>query len=88
MKIAHAKPGAVANGEMQGLQLANGETLRASLYVFACGPWLRKVFPALLGKRLQTPRRDVFFYRHAAGRCSLFVAAHAFVGLRRAIARS
>jgi len=61
MKVAHAKPGAAANGEMQGLQLANGETLRASLYVFACGPWLRKVFSALLGKRLRTPRRDVFF---------------------------
>jgi glycine/D-amino acid oxidase-like deaminating enzyme len=61
MQIARAQPGAVANGEMQGLQLASGETLRASLYVFACGPWLRKVFPALLGKRLRTPRRDVFF---------------------------
>jgi glycine/D-amino acid oxidase-like deaminating enzyme len=61
MKIAHAQPGTVANGEMQGLRLAGGETLRASLYVFACGPWLRKVFPALLGKRLRTPRRDVFF---------------------------
>ena len=61
MQIAHAQPGANTNGEMQGLQLANGETLRASLYVFACGPWLRKVFPVLLGKRLRTPRRDIFF---------------------------
>ncbi|MBL8207341.1 MAG: FAD-dependent oxidoreductase, partial [Blastocatellia bacterium] len=61
MQIAHAQPGDAANGEMQGLKLANGEILRASLYVFACGPWLRKVFPALLGKRLRTPRRDVFF---------------------------
>jgi sarcosine oxidase len=61
MLIAHAQPGSIANGEMQGLKLANGDSLRAAIYVFACGPWLRKVFPSLLGKRLRTPRRDVFF---------------------------
>ena len=59
--IAHAQPGNVTNGEMQSLRLANGESLRAAIYVFACGPWLRKVFSSLLGKRLRTPRRDVFF---------------------------
>lgn len=61
MLIAHAQPGTVANGEMQSLKLGSGESLRAAIYLFACGPWLRKVFPPLLGKRLRTPRRDVFF---------------------------
>ncbi len=61
MMIANAQPGPIAGGEMQSLKLANGESLRAAIYVFACGPWLRKMFPSLLGKRLRTPRRDVFF---------------------------
>ena len=61
MKIAQALPGAAAGGEMASLRLANGDALRAGMYVFACGPWLRKLFPGLLGRRLRTPRRDVIF---------------------------
>lgn len=60
-KIAQAMPGRAVNGEMQELKLSSGEAMRAAIYVFACGPWLRKVFPSLLGNRLRTPRRDVFF---------------------------
>lgn len=67
IRIAHAHPGAASGGEMAGLKLSNGDTLRAALYVFACGPWLRKVFPGLLGRRLRTPRRDVFFFGTPAG---------------------
>ena len=35
--------------------------------MFACGPWLPKVFPELLKKKLFTPRRDVFFFGTPAG---------------------
>ena len=41
---------------------ARGETLRAERYVFACGPWLPKVFPSLLGTRIFPTRQEVFFF--------------------------
>ena len=39
-----------------------GETLRAGRYVFACGPWLPKLFPSLLGTRIFPTRQEVFFF--------------------------
>lgn len=39
----------------------DGEPLSASQFVFACGPWLPKMFPALLDGWIKTPRRELFF---------------------------
>lgn len=36
-------------------------TVAADRFVFACGPWLPKLFPALLGGWIKTPRRELFF---------------------------
>jgi glycine/D-amino acid oxidase-like deaminating enzyme len=60
--IAHAKPGDVADGKMQDLALINGDKLRADIFVFACGPWLPKVFPELLGNRFRLPLGQVVYY--------------------------
>jgi glycine/D-amino acid oxidase-like deaminating enzyme len=35
--------------------------------VFACGPWLGKVFPELLGQRIFPTRQEVFFFGTPAG---------------------
>jgi sarcosine oxidase len=35
--------------------------------VFACGPWLPKVFPRLLGPRIFPTRQEVFFFAPPAG---------------------
>src|SRR5687767_4628976 len=45
-----------------GVQTETGETLRAGRYVFACGPWLPKLFPSLLGKRIFPTRQEVYFF--------------------------
>ncbi|HYA63008.1 MAG TPA: FAD-dependent oxidoreductase, partial [Candidatus Sulfotelmatobacter sp.] len=34
----------------------------AGTFVFACGPWLGKVFPDLLGPRIFPTRQEVFFF--------------------------
>lgn len=34
----------------------------ASRYVFACGPWLPKLFPELLGERIHVTRQEVIFF--------------------------
>ena len=46
---------------------ADGERVEADRFVFACGPWLPKLFPRLLGNRIFVTRQDVFFFRAPAG---------------------
>ncbi|MET0551519.1 MAG: FAD-dependent oxidoreductase [Vicinamibacteria bacterium] len=46
---------------LDGLKTTAGETLAADHYVFACGPWLPKVLPSLLGTRIFPTRQEVFF---------------------------
>jgi glycine/D-amino acid oxidase-like deaminating enzyme len=63
---AQVTPGPVAANRMQGISISSGETLNADSYVFACGPWLGKVFPFL--EPVITPtRQEVFFFGTAAG---------------------
>ncbi len=57
-----ALPGSIASGAMDGLRLADGSTLRADAYVFACGPWLGSLFPDVLGARIAPTRQDVFYF--------------------------
>ena len=40
---------------------------RRAQFVFACGPWLPRLFPELLGKRIQVPGRDVLYFGTPAG---------------------
>ena len=49
------------------LMVSGGERLKASNYVFACGPWLPKFFPDLLGARIFVTRQEVFFFAPPAG---------------------
>ena len=51
------KPGSVRGKEMQALSLSDGSTLEAERYVFACGPWLGKVFPDVIGERVRPTRQ-------------------------------
>jgi monomeric sarcosine oxidase len=51
---------------LEALRTGEGE-LRADRYVFACGPWLPRMFPALLGSRIFPTRQEVFFFAPPAG---------------------
>jgi sarcosine oxidase len=63
---AEVMPGQVASHQMQGIKLGSGEALKADSYVFACGPWLGKIFP-FLGPTITPTRQEVFFFGTAAG---------------------
>ena len=52
---------------LQRIALAGGEHLSADRYVFACGPWLPKLFPGLLGRRIFPTRQEIFFFAPPAG---------------------
>jgi glycine/D-amino acid oxidase-like deaminating enzyme len=49
------------------LQLPDGSTVTADQYVFACGPWLGKLFPQSVGPHLVSTKQEVFFFGTPAG---------------------
>jgi monomeric sarcosine oxidase len=56
--VAIAPPG----GRATSLRTLDGTEIRAGTFVFACGPWLPKLFPELLGARIFPTRQEVFFF--------------------------
>jgi len=42
--------------------LADAMRIEADAYVFACGPWLGKLFPDVIGARVQPTRQEVFYF--------------------------
>jgi glycine/D-amino acid oxidase-like deaminating enzyme len=58
---------AIEGGEMRGATLSDGSRLRADAFVFACGPWVGRIFPDVLGHLLQPTRQEVFFFGPPAG---------------------
>ena len=44
------------------LRTGDGGEIAAGTFVFACGPWLQKLFPRLLGARIFPTRQEVFFF--------------------------
>jgi glycine/D-amino acid oxidase-like deaminating enzyme len=60
-------PAARTNRTLDAVELATGERIAADRFVFALGPWLPKVFPDLLGRRIVATRQEVFFFAPPAG---------------------
>jgi monomeric sarcosine oxidase len=56
-----------AKGKVSSVKTSSGREIHAGEFVFACGPWLGKVFPDLLGSRIFTSRQEVFFFGVPAG---------------------
>jgi glycine/D-amino acid oxidase-like deaminating enzyme len=49
-------------GPLRTVRLSGGGELRADVFVFACGAWLPKVFPALLRDRIRPTRQVVMYF--------------------------
>jgi sarcosine oxidase len=56
-----------AGSQLTQLQTGDGATILAKQFVFACGPWLGKLFPETLGPRIFPTRQEVFFFGVPAG---------------------
>jgi len=54
-------------GVLDSVGTASGERIRAGTFVFACGAWLPKLFPGLLGRRIYPTRQEVLFFAPPAG---------------------
>jgi glycine/D-amino acid oxidase-like deaminating enzyme len=51
----------------KGLALSDGSSLSADRYIFACGPWLGKLFPRTVAPHFLSSKQDVFFFGTPAG---------------------
>ena len=54
-------------GRLEAITTSGEERFSADAYVFACGPWLGKLFPEILGPRIFPSRQEVFFFGVPAG---------------------
>ncbi len=64
-------PGTVSNGELAGVKAAGKpshqvDSHQADYYVFACGPWLGRLFPDLFEKRIAVSRQEAYFFGTSA----------------------
>lgn len=65
--IGKASPGLSASGKLDHILINGQDRLSADAYVFACGPWMPKLFPSLFEPRIKVVRRDVLFVGIPAG---------------------
>jgi len=59
--------GPSGSGRRASVRTASGQAIYAGAFVFACGPWLPKLFPHLLGTRIYPTRQEIFFFAPPAG---------------------
>lgn len=63
-----------------GVVLSDGETVTADAYVFACGPWLRELFPEIGANGLRPSRQEIYYFgtpstdrRYDEGECPIWI---------------
>lgn len=49
------------------IETASGRHISAANYVFACGPWLPRIFPDLLADKIHATRQEVVYFGTRAG---------------------
>lgn len=51
----------------ESIRTASGRNFSAGTYVFACGAWLPKLFPILVGTRIRATRQEVVYFGTPGG---------------------
>ena len=54
-------------GKLDAIKTTAGTEIVADRFVFACGPWLPKLFPELLGELIHVTRQEIVFFGVPAG---------------------
>jgi glycine/D-amino acid oxidase-like deaminating enzyme len=52
----------LGEGRVTSVMTTHGENISAGALVYACGPWLAKLFPDLLGPRIFVSRQEIIFF--------------------------
>ncbi len=54
-------------GALNSVATAGNRRITAAVFVFACGPWLPKLFPDVLSRMIQVTRQEVFYFATTPG---------------------
>jgi sarcosine oxidase len=65
--VDHAQDARATKRKLDFITTTSGRRISAGNYVFACGPWLPKLFPDLLADRIHPTRQEVFYFGTPAG---------------------
>jgi sarcosine oxidase len=65
--VNHAPDARATKKKLEHIETIGGRRISAANYVFACGPWLPKIFPDVLANRIHPTRQEVFFFGAPAG---------------------
>jgi monomeric sarcosine oxidase len=66
-RLAQAVPPDPKHGRLRSIATSAGDAISAGSFIFACGAWLTKIFPDLLGPRIFPTRQEVFFFSPPPG---------------------
>jgi glycine/D-amino acid oxidase-like deaminating enzyme len=61
--------GDLESGGFRSLSLSDGTALAADRVIFACGPWMGKLFSRTIGPHFISTRQEVFFFGTPEGDC-------------------
>ena len=67
LQAAVREPVAIDGGPLRRVELAGGGAIEADAFVFACGPWLGRLFPETIGPRVRPTRQEVYYFGTPAG---------------------
>ncbi|HEY6186036.1 MAG TPA: FAD-dependent oxidoreductase [Pyrinomonadaceae bacterium] len=59
--------GPTESARLEHIDTSGGRRIFADSFVFACGPWMAKLFPEILGDLIHPTRQEVFFFGVPAG---------------------
>jgi sarcosine oxidase len=68
--VEYLNAGVLPLDQSRTIRTTTGDTINATQFIFACGPWLPKLFPTLLKGVIHVTRQDVFFFGVPAGELS------------------
>ena len=59
---AHAQLDEIENKKLKTVNLSNNNSITADAYLFACGPWMGKVFPDLLSNMITCTKQESYYF--------------------------
>ena len=62
-----AVAGAEPAKRLDRVTLQDGSSLAGDIFIFACGPWLGRLFPQTIGSRIRSTRQEVYYFGVPAG---------------------
>jgi glycine/D-amino acid oxidase-like deaminating enzyme len=66
-ELAAVRPGSTEERTLVDVVAADGTRLAGGAFVFACGPWLPRLFPDVLGDVIRVTKQDVVFFGPPGG---------------------